>query len=323
MESPITTSDSGQTSVFIVGGMAGLGRELARALVGAGHRVSATCTTARGAAALRADGVLPVFPDIHHAGELRSAIQGTQSRVIVNLAPQSSNLPPQLNAAFDPDLAAHTRTIVSAAVDAGCEFFIHTSYAFLSGHVHGADADDVLEPVSAVLDAARAAETVALSSSIPACVLRFGYLYGADSDELKRLAAALKGAGSVPAGEAHARAAWLHHADAARAVALTIARRPVGQTLVVSDGHPAAPAEFMQYFASAQGLSLGGGLPLPFLSRTIKPTHQALMKLDAADVTPNAVEALGWTPRYADYRQGIDEVLLAWRASLRFPQPEA
>jgi hypothetical protein len=47
------------------------------------------------------------------------------------------------------------------------------------------------------------------------------------------------------------------------------------------------------------------------------------MKLDAAAVTPNAVEALGWTPRYADYRQGIDEVLLAWRASLRFPQPEA
>ncbi|MCS7070722.1 MAG: NAD(P)H-binding protein, partial [Anaerolinea sp.] len=300
-----------------------LGRDLARALVAVGHRVSATCTTAKEAAALRADRVLPVFSDMHHAGELRSAMQGTQARVVVNLAPQSGNLPPQLNAAFDPELAAHTRTIVSAAADAGCEFFIHTSYAFLSGQVHGADAEDLLEPASAVLDAARAAEAIALGASIPACVLRLGYLYGASSPELARLATALKGAGSIPAGETHARAAWLHHADAARAIALAIEKRPTGQTLVVSDGHPAAPADFMRYFAGAQGLSLGGGLPLPFLSHSIKPAHQALMKLDTADVRPDAADALGWTPRYADYRQGIDEVLLAWRASMRFSEPEA
>jgi len=321
MDSSITMPESGQSSVFIIGGMTGVGRELARALVKAGYCVSATCSTSKEAAALRADGVLPAYPDIHHAGELRSAMKGCEARLLVNLAPQASNVPPQLNAPLNDELDAHTRTIVEAAAGAGIAFYIHTSYAFLDGQVREADPDDVLEPISDVLAAARAAETVALSGAIPACVLRLGYLYGADIDALVKLSPALKGAWAVPAGESRARAAWLHQSDAARALALAIARQPAGQTLTVSDGHPATPAEFMTYFASAQGLGLGG-IALPLLSHSIKPTHQALMKLDMPEGTPSAVEALGWSPRYVDFRQGIDEVLLSWRAQMKLAQPE-
>lgn len=323
MESPTTPPESGPTSVFIIGGTTGVGRDLARALIKAGHRVSATCSTGKEAAALRADGVLPVYPDLHHVGELRSAMKGSESRVVVNLAPQTSNLPPHLNASLDAELDAHTRTIVEAAAGAGIEFLVHTSYAFLDGHVHGEDADDVLEPVSDVLAAARSAESIVLTGSVPACVLRLGYLYGAGMDGLAKLTTALKGAGTVPAGEAHARSAWLHQSDAARALALAIEQRPAGQTLTVSDGQPASPADFITYFAGAQGLSLGGGMGLPFIGRSIKATHQALMKLDTAEGSASAVEALGWTPRFASYRQGIDDVLTVWRAGMTFAQPEA
>lgn len=304
-----TPADSAQ-HIFLTGGSTAIGRDLAHRLVAAGHRVTATCDSSTTATHFRAAGITPAYPDLRRAGELRSAMPGVT--LVINLHPQAANLPPQLAAKFDLALAEETTALSEATAASGAAFLLHTSYAFLNGHAHGEDAEDDLEPAAPLLEAARAAERAALAGSVPGCVLRLGYLYGPDMTELKTLAATLKAGRFVPVGETHARAAWLHQTDAVNAVLAALTARPAGVTLTAADTEPATPADFVRYFATAQGLT-PGGIALPFISKNTPAAHKALMLLDQATAPVNTDFA--WTPRFANYQQGIDDLLLSWRAA--------
>jgi len=93
-----------------------------------------------------------------------------------------------------------------------------------------------------------------------------------------------------------------------------------GATLTIADDHPVAPAAFAAYFASAQGLSVSA--QSPFMQRLFAPAapagvrlHNALLALHLDADTAPAKSALDWTPRFASYQAGIDDLLLSWRAA--------
>jgi nucleoside-diphosphate-sugar epimerase len=302
-DTQITTTSP--LSVFITGATGALGREVTRQLVAAGYRVTGAVNGSADATKVRADGGVPAYPNIYRAGELRSIIQGAVATIVLNLAPQLPNHVPQQNAHWDERLAEATTALMEAAAQAGVEFVVHTSYAF---------ADERAEDAAAILRAARAAERVALNGNVPASVLRMGFLYGAESEELIALHTALKQGRPVTAGPSDARANWVYVADAARAVILAAERRPAGALLNIVDDQPASPAEFIGYFAQSQGLSIMGGLPL-FAKRSALPKAQlAVMSLNNHADNSAAKETLGWTPRFSSYQQGIDDTLLSWRA---------
>jgi nucleoside-diphosphate-sugar epimerase len=107
-------------------------------------------------------------------------------------------------------------------------------------------------------------------------------------------------------------ASWVYVIDAARALVLAMQERPAGAVLNIVDGHPASPAQFLRYFAESQGFGAPGGLPLfaPRLSRA----QNAILGLNSHADNAAAQQQIGWTPRFASYRQGIDDMLLSWRA---------
>lgn len=303
-ESQDITASPTLQPVFVTGGGTSIGRETIRQLAAVGYRVTATATTQKEAQALRALGALPTYPDFNRMGEIRTALRTADAGLIINLSPQIANHAPVSPAAWNERLSQETVALFRAAEEVGIEFIVHTSYAFAGSESQAA---------GAVLQSARRAERVALKSSIPACVLRLGYIYGAGSPELIAMRDALRlGRGRSPGSEV--AAGWVYESDAARALILALQMRPAGATLTIVDDHPQSPSDFMHYFAETQGLGVPGRVP-GFAARLFSSqTQRAVMDIPLAATNADARTTLGWQPRYADTRAGIDELLLTWRA---------
>jgi nucleoside-diphosphate-sugar epimerase len=149
-------------------------------------------------------------------------------------------------------------------------------------------------------------------------VLRFGYIYGAEVDALTTtFNAIMAGRPVVNSRDHHALAGWIHVGDAASAIAAAIDQRPTGQTLTVVDDRPASPAAFLKTFMEAQGMSAPGNLP-PFLGRAlVGKTQYALLNAASHVDNADAKTALNWKPRFSTTQQGIEDVLLSWRAAIK------
>lgn len=297
----------GAIKVFLTGADNAVGHATTRQLSAAGYRVVSATVGTQGARHVRADGGIPAYPDLLRAGELRSAMLAAEADVVINLAPQDANHATPGGAHWDARLLTEgTAALVEASTAAGVKFIIHASYVF-------AGSDD--ESAESLIDVARTGEQLVLGGSVPACVLRFGFVYGADSPELIALRNRLKMGRSVPGGNPHAHAHWIYAEDAAEAVMLAAQKQPAGAILTVVDGQPASPVEFMGYFAETQGFSRPASGSRPDLRALL--LGETPVDVSALHVHANSADAqslLDWTPRHKDYHQGIDDLLLSWRA---------
>lgn len=289
MANEITTDV--KQGVFILGAGSAFARAVTRRLVAAGYPVTAAVAGSDGAKAVRADGALPAFPDLQRAGEIRSAIKAAGAEVVLNLAPQIDNHVPHAGGDIDPD-NRRVDALLEAAQAAEVKYLIHTSYVWdYTG------------------------EQAVLKANIPACVLRFGYLYGANDPAMQALRDGLKVGRPIPRGSDEAKVAYITIGDAAEAVLRTVDVRPQDEILEITDDEPATPAEFITYFAESQGLPVPGRLPRFALRALVR--GNAADRLDAyAHGDNHAAKAqLNWQPQFPNYRTGIDDMLLTWRAA--------
>jgi nucleoside-diphosphate-sugar epimerase len=309
------TASTGSPNVYINGGSTPLGWALLRLLVANGHRVAASVNGSAEAARARSMGVLPAFPDLTRAGELRSAIAAVNASVVINLAPTSPYQAPQFVKDWDAYtgiVEQGTRAALDAAKAAGADYFIQASYASLGGDAH--DHGDHAAPDAAIIDAANAAEALVAAADIPYTILRFGFVYGSDSAALHTLRdALLRGRGFI-GGSDHARANWIHAEDGARATLLAIAARPVGETLYVVDDKPVTPAAFVNTFASL--LAVNAPAQPPTFARQFLAGASQLAMLEQPSGASNAETKtrLNWSPRYPTLDAGLEQALMVWRA---------
>lgn len=241
--------------------------------------------------------------------------QGGRGRALVNVALQTPNTLLHDGHAWKANAADHivgsTRRALAEAARQRCGFMVHASYAF----VRSAEADGkVGDWLQSIVDAALEAERLVRESGRRATVLRLGYLYGPDSRDLRAYRLAFRLGRPYWAGPRRNLQYFLHTDDAARALLGAAISRPAGPLLYATDDTPASFADFMDCFA--RGVGRRRPLHLPDITRqlvraVVREPHQQMVDL-AAD-GPAAPRLPGFTPRYPDYRAGLDQVFEAWR----------
>lgn len=207
-------------------------------------------------------------------------------------------------------LAGTRRAMRSARTD-GSSMLVHASFAFVHAVERGSN---LAEPLRSSVDVILECEALAMSGPVPACVVRLGYLYGPQSEDLRAYRTAFRLGRPYWSGPPKARQYHLHQFDAVSAL-LAAGRPPnVGRVFYATDGHAVSFTQLMDAFAHRVGRRTPLHLPLfskPLAKVIVREEHmqQAALPMPPRAPTPRVP---GWTPKFSDYRAGLDQIIAAW-----------
>ncbi len=283
--------------IAVLGANGVYGRHLMPRLVAAGYRVRALVRRPEAANAARACGAELATADIFDTASLAAALAGCD--VGINLA---TSLPgPSGRGTFDANdrvRAEGTANWVAACAEAGVKRVVQQSIGLVNARgADWSDEDSVADASgdSVAAKAIRAAlvmEDHVVASALDWVILRGGLFYGPGTgfDDAWHAAAAA-GKLRLP-GDGSDFVSLIHIADMAAATVAVLKRWPSRTPLIVCDDAPAPWRDVFGYVAATAGqgtLEAGGRAGFP--SFRLKNAR--------------AREALGWTPTYASFREGL------------------
>jgi len=288
--------------VFVAGATGVLGRRAVRALVVAGHDVTALVRSPAKAALARSLGATPVEASLFDPDQLRAVTAGHDA--ICNLA---THIPPLTRAAdrrsWDENSRIRSegsRNLVDAALATGATCYVQESIAFLYGD-HGDECiDATTTPIvdSAPTGPVREAESQAARFAAAGgrgVVLRFGGFVAPDSDQTLTILRAARRGLAVEPGRSDGWFPSITADDAATAVVAALVA-PSG-TYDVVDDEPMRRRDSRAALAAAVGRKRLH--PLPSVKRVLGPLahSQRVSNRRFRDVT-------GWAPAVASLRDG-------------------
>jgi nucleoside-diphosphate-sugar epimerase len=313
----------GLVKIFFAGATGVLGRRILPLLIESGHEVTAMTRSEARVEGLRAAGATPVVCDVFDAEALRDAVVAASPQVVLH---ELTDLPPNIDprkadeqtAGNDRIRTEGTKNLVAAALAAGTSRMVAQSisfaYAPTGGPVKNEEDplyDDAPWPFSRSVEALHALEgAVTQSEGIDGIVLRYGFFYGpgssyasdgywADQVRKRRFPIVGNGAGTF---------SYIHVDDAAAA---TVAAVEGGQTGIynIVDDDPAPVREWLPAYAEAVGAKKPRRVPA-FIARFVAGRYAVMLATQLRGASNDkAKRELGWTPRYASWRQGFREAL--------------
>jgi nucleoside-diphosphate-sugar epimerase len=239
-------------SVFMTGATGAIGRRVVQILVAQGHRVTAVGRSPEKREALERAGGNAIAVDLLDRKAIVRAVQGHETviNLVTHIPPSSRALVPgawRENNRVRREVAAG---LASAALSIGVGRFIQESFA----HDAGDAWIDESSPVRAArynraaLDAEAAAGLVTREGGA-GIVLRFAYLYGADSDFTQDAVRYVRRGRAPVFGVPSAFISSVSHDDAASAVVAAL-KLPAGP-YDVCDNQPVRRQEFVTALAAA------------------------------------------------------------------------
>jgi nucleoside-diphosphate-sugar epimerase len=299
--------------IFVAGGSGAIGVPLVRALVRAGHQVTATTRSANKQSILRALGANPVVVDALDADALAAAVRAVSPTHVIH---QLTALPrggPRRASDLEPTNRLReegTRNLLRAAIAARATRIIGGSFA-LMGAAPAASFGDA--GIDAAVDAVRSMESqivnAARSGSIEGIVLRYGMFYGAGSlstEEIvelvrrRRLPVVRHDRGQLP---------YVHLDDAVSATVAALNRGRSGEAYDIVDNLA------MSFSDMVRAVAVAAGAPTPFavpawLPRLLMPYMSRLIAAQLPLSNAKAAADLGWRPRYSTIHEGLARMLV-------------
>ncbi|WP_188191188.1 NAD-dependent epimerase/dehydratase family protein [Nonomuraea sp. SYSU D8015] len=279
-------------NVFLAGGAGVLGRRIVPLLVAEGHTVTATTRDESKAAMLCDLGATPVIADVYDADALTAALRESGADVVMH----------QLTDLSAGDLAANarirtigTRNLVDAALAAGVRRIVAQSISWMyePGDDPAAEETplDVHAPEPRRTSVAAVATLESAARELPEwVVLRYGMFYGTGTwFEPRGLRADQARSGTLVA---DADVMSFVHVDDAATAAVQALAWPSGPVNVCDDD-PAPGRDWLPAFCRAVGAP--------------EPPENGTQRNGFARGADNryARKHLGWTPRYASWREGF------------------
>jgi nucleoside-diphosphate-sugar epimerase len=298
--------------VFVAGASGVIGTRLVSQLIDRGHEVIGTFHSPGGAQRVNALGAKAIALDLLDRPAVRRAVLETAPDAIVHQATALSNV--RFSRNLDRTFALTNRlrregtdALLAAAREAGVQRIVAQSFASLRYAREGGPVkteDDRLDPASPAGSRETNAAMRHLDEAVTAAggiALRYGGFYGAANDGMiepvrKRQFPIVGDGGGV--------SSFIHLDDAAAATVLAIESHAAGVFNIVDD-EPAAVREWLPVLATALGAKEPRHVPV-WLARLVAGEAAVVMGTEARGASnAKAKRVLGWTPRYASWRQGF------------------
>ena len=292
-------------NIFVAGGSGTIGVPLVRALVSAGHNVTAMTRSPNKEVELRALGASVAVADaLDPAAVTRALADAHPTHVIHQLTAlpkggvrRSSDLEATNRLRIDG-----TRYLLEAAVHAGAHRFLVGSFAMLSPR-----AGDTV-PADAAAVAVRSMESQVLDASargaIEGIILRYGAFYGPTVPSTISLIHMVQ-RGRLPVVRNDAsQLAVVHLDDAVSATVLALDRAAAGTAYDIVDDRCVSQTEIVETLAEYYGAPAPWRVPA-WLPRLVAPYMRRLTSVRVPLSNAMAKADLGWRPKYPTIRDGL------------------
>jgi nucleoside-diphosphate-sugar epimerase len=317
--------------VFVAGATGVLGRALVPQLVAQGHDLVGMTKSASKQDLVRRLGARPVVADALDPDAVAEAVASAEPDVIVHQLTALSG-PMSFREARNPERSsAFTMTkrlrtegtdhLLAAGRAVGARRFVAQSFgafrwARTGGPVLTEDDPIDLNPPAAlrmalpgILQVERAVTTIEWGEGL---ALRYGGLYGPGTSVSLApdavMAAPIRKRRFPIVGDGGGIFSHVHVEDAAAATVIAVERGQPGIYNIVDD-EPAPVREWLPGLASALGAKPPRRIPR-WLARLLAGEAATLMMTDVKGASnEKAKRELGWTPRYASWRQGFAQGL--------------
>jgi nucleoside-diphosphate-sugar epimerase len=293
--------------VFVAGGSGAIGVPLVRALVKAGHQVTALTRSRDKQLALTALGATPAVADALDAAQLRDVVMAARPTHVIHqltalpkdgMVRRPSDLRPTNRLRIDG-----TRNLLDAAIAAGARRIVAGSFAPMQGIAPEAPAG-VREGVAAVESMESQVLEASRAGRIDGIVLRYGLFYGPDNPATqKMIALARRRLLPVVRGD-RSLLPCIHVADAVRATVAALDRGRPGAVYEIVDDRPVSMTEFVHALADYAGAPAPLTVPA-WLPRLFAPYLAIITSMQLTLSNANARAELGWRPAYPSCRDGL------------------
>jgi len=299
-------ANEADVNVFVAGGSGAIGIPLVRALVVAGHQVTALTRSPAKREMLEALGASAALADALDRDALVAAVTAAHPTHVIH---QLTALPkdgPRRTSDIEVTNRLRidgTRNLLQAAIGAHARRFIVGSFAPLAGSAAAAS--------GAAAAAVRSMESQVLGATqqglLEGVVLRYGMFYGPGVPSTaalvkkvrKRLLPVVRGdTGQLP---------LIHIDDAVSATVLALDAAPAGSTYEIVDDHPASVTEIVTTLAKY--IEAGPPFRVPaWLPRLVAPYLARVTAIRMPLSNARAKAELGWHPKYPTVEHGIAQI---------------
>ena len=293
-------------NVFVAGGSGTIGTPLVRALVLAGHQVTALTRSRGKREMLEALGASAAVADALDRDALVNAVAATHPTHVIHQLTALPKEGPRRTSDIEATNRLRidgTRNLLQAAIGIHARRFIVGSFAVLARR----------DPVGADAAAAaiRSMETQALDAArqqlIESVVLRYGMFYGPGVPSTaalvrlvrkRRLPVVHGDTGQLP---------LIHIDDAVSATVLALDAAPGGSTYEIVDDRAASMTEIVTTLAKYAGSAPPRRVPA-WLPRLVAPYLARMTAIRLPLSNARAKADLGWKPKYPTIEQGVAQM---------------
>jgi nucleoside-diphosphate-sugar epimerase len=304
--------------VFIAGASGVLGRRLVLQFASRGHSVVGQVRSAKAEETVKEAGGEPRHADLFDAESLAKASDGCDTVIHAATAiPVKQKTTPADWAMNDHIRRKGTRCLTEAAAKIGAKAYLQQSITWVARPKDESEFDEdsptVPEPaIQSAIDAESIAREAESAEGFPVAILRCGYFYDAESAHTRMIADALRKRQMPIIGSGEALWAMIHTDDAASAY-VAAAEIPKSGVWHIVDNELVQVGTFLKEFAARLGAPALRHVPI-WLAKWLAG-EQTIIYFTKSTRVSNARfrRDYGWAPRYPTYRDGLEQIIEAWK----------